>query len=298
VESSRSFRQPAVLSVSSPRGASIEIGPVKILRIAPNELATSWHDALARADWTKSQVLKDDPGAGSWVRRATMLQREVVVKCRALNSPSRRIKHALRMGHAHKHWRGASRLLRAGIATGRPLAIGRASAEGTPCELLVLEFVAGRTLLHVLDDVARGVGPPVREQHAIARSVGLGIPQMLKAHLRNRDHKPSNLIVVRSRDGSFRIAPIDCVGIGGYGRDRLDFGEGEEMLASLMIEPTGCGCPPRRALWMRALRAWLDLSVLNRTQRHAALRTLLEEVNLAIRDHGDPRPRIDPLQRR
>lgn len=261
------------------------------------EDAAAWSRALADPAWlVASQLLKDEPGS-SWVRRATINGRDVVVKCRILNSCSRRLKAALGFGHGDKHWRGAALLASKRILTAKPVVLFRTRLDERPVELLVLEYLAGPTLLEVLDSVARGRGPSVREQHAIAAAAGATIPALLGTGLWNRDHKPSNLIVVGAGTGSPGIAIIDCVGIGRYGRFGLDGDEGETMAASLVIEPTGCGCPPRRVLWMRALRATIDCSKTgpSRMQRHEHLRDAIGAVAAHVKAHGDPRPGIDPL---
>lgn len=257
----------------------------------------AWRRALADPAWPgASVVLKDEPGS-SWVRRATINGRDVVVKCRWLNTLSRWLKGALGYGHGDKHWRGAAALASKKVPTATPVVLARARLDGRPAELLVLEHLPGPTLLRVLDDIARGRGPSVRVQHSIAAAAGATIPALLNAGLWNRDHKPSNLIVLDAGTASPRIAVIDCVGIGRYGRMGLDGMEGESMAASLMIEPTGCGCRPRRALWMRAFGAMFDPGTLaaSRVKRHSDFRAVLDEVRSLIDAHRDPRPKHDPL---
>jgi tRNA A-37 threonylcarbamoyl transferase component Bud32 len=280
----------------------IEIRPIKIIRVAEGESPAAWRDVLAQPGWADAaRILKED--AGSWVRRATLLDRDVVVKCRPLKPLARRFKHAIGMGHAHKHWRGAERLNRAKVATGKPLVIMRARVDGAESEFLVLEYVEGKTLLDVLDEIARGAGPPVREQHAIARAVGKLILRMIESRLYNRDPKPSNLIV-RNIRAEVEICVIDAVGIDhpiqiGLRHPSITIHDIEtyDMLQSLAIEAIGCGCPPRRSLAMRTLHALLDPSS-SRTERHRDLRGLITEVTDGIDRHGDPRPRVNPLQPR
>jgi hypothetical protein len=257
----------------------------------------AWSRALADPAWlASSQLLKDEPDS-SWVRRATLNGRDVVVKCRYLNTRSRWLKSALGYGHGDKHWRGAALLASKKIPTARPVILLWARLDRQPVELLVLEHLPGPTLLQVLDAIARGQGPSVRIQHAIAVAAGSTIPAVLGAGLWNRDHKPSNLIVLNTDSPQPRIAIIDCVGIRRYGRLGIDELEGEDMAASLFIEPTGCGCPPRRALWLRALLAMFDSQALNapRADRHADLRGTIAGLSDLIATHGDPRPRTDPL---
>jgi hypothetical protein len=165
---------------------------------------------------------------------------------------------------------------------------------------MVLEFVEGKTLLEVLDEVKRGVGIGVKEQHAVARAVGKQIRAMMDGYCPNRDHKPSNL-VVRRAGGHWEIAVIDCVGIGGrtWGLPHIDSGDWEDMLESVIVEPIGCGCAPRRALWMRGLCSIGGTPEgASPHQRHRWLRGTIKWVEVMVKAHGDPRPRVDPLGKR
>lgn len=259
----------------------MHITHVRIRRLAQGGDATAWRAALGDAAWpAASDVLKQEDGA--WVRRATLLGRDVVVKCRPLSSSGRRMKAALGLGHADRHWRGADALRRIGVLTGAPLASALARVDGSPCELLVLEYLPGRSLIEVLAAISRGEGPPVRAQHAIARAVGRQVRVLASAGWTNRDHKPSNLIVAEGETGS--IAVIDCVGL------RRTREAGLPLLAALCIEPLGCNVLPRRTLLMRALRAWRDDE---QSSAHDAWRAVAR----LVERHGDPRPRVNPLSR-
>ncbi len=274
---------------------AIEIRVSNVVRVAAGEDGAGWRRALETGEWVDGAVVMKSEG-GSWVRRATMMGREVVVKCRELGTVWKRVKFGVGMGHGAKQWRGAERLMKAGIATGRPLVMARAVVDGRVCEVMVLEFVEGKTLLEILDEVKRGVGPGVREQHAIARAVAETVVKSAKGGFYNRDHKPSNLIVRRDADGRWDIAVIDCVGL--KWRAPVDDSGNEWMFAALMIEAIGCGCGPRRALWARVV---MSLGWTNGGRERVRLRDLREEVveqvELEIKVHGDPRPRVDPLGR-
>lgn len=276
----------------------MKIEQVQIRRAMRDQSAERWAAALGDPRWIESSRLLKHEAGSSWVRRATIAGREVVVKCRVLGTPGRRVKSLLRQGHGDRHWRAAARLAMKRIATATPVVLAGAVIDGQPCELLVLEYLDGPSLLEVLSAVAAGHGPGPKSQHAVARAAGASVVALLDGRLWNRDHKPSNLIVLGLESGEPRIAVIDCVGIRAYGRLGIDEMEGEHMAASLMIEPTGCGCPPRRSLWMRALHATLDghlRSPRARADRHAELRAVIETVRGLIESHGDPRPRHDPL---
>lgn len=274
---------------------------VRVRRVAEGEDAGAWKRALEDASVVAGgQVLKDEPGSG-WVRWVHVSGRDIVVKCRLLNTAGRRAKAAVGLGHGDKQWRGAERLRRAEIACGRPLLLARAWCEGRPVELLVLEHVRGRSLLDVLDDVRAGSGPPVGVQHAIARATGRMVAALVRAGVWNRDNKPSNLIVTGEGE-RVEVVLIDLVGIKPIALRGMDDDLiVAEMLASLLIEPTGCGCRPRSGLRMAVLRAALDAlgwSGEDRARRRAAARSLIDEVESILLSHGDPRPKVNPRQGR
>jgi hypothetical protein len=91
---------------------------------------------------------------------------------------------------------------------------------------------------------------------------------------------------------------IDCVAIR-YGPMTSSRAGAHRMLASLVIEPTGCGCPPRRSLMMRALRAALESGReprrLPREQEKADTRALWRAVRDRVERHKDARPAVNPL---
>lgn len=250
----------------------------------------------------RAKVLKQEGKA--WVRLADPSEDSVdrksppiVVKCRPIGSLRRRVASVLGLGHAHRQWRGAQRVRDAGVETGTPLAMARADIDDVPCELLALEYVEGPTLLEVMSQVTSNASdaPSVRQQHAIARAAAESVKKLLAARRANRDHKPSNLVVVGGASAEPKIAVIDCVAIKRFGWFGIDEYEGEEMLASLMIEAIGCGCRPRGALWMRALRAAARDDCNSRAERRANIRALFQDVVDLIGAHGDPTPLTNPL---
>ena len=144
-----------------------------------------------------------------------------------------------------------------------------------------------------------------RAQHAIARAVGEQIAQM--EELFNRDHKPSNLIVERWTTSAAPVAIIDCEGV-----RRATIPGAARMFASLVIEPTGCGVRPRRALMMRAVRAFIDLELgigtpeapihaprtnadVPRSEYRRMRRMVWDDAARVVAHHGDPRPKVNPL---
>lgn len=253
-------------------------------------LAIASPEALAAA-----QILKDD-------RRATVLRMDdtpcgaVVVKTRLLNRFRDRLDTLLRRTQLERQIRGARTLQRIGVATAEPLLLVRGvdRAALTARESLVTRALPGRTLLHLMDDSAgRQVHAPSFDvQRAVAHTLGCQLQRFAAAGLFNRDHKPSNLIVMFD-DSPPEIAVIDTVAIR---RDRVRDG-GLRMLTSLMLEPIGCGCPPPRTMRMRTLIAATTDDSHPRGAPLIARKAAWRAVAQAIHEHGDPRPRVNPLDR-
>jgi tRNA A-37 threonylcarbamoyl transferase component Bud32 len=253
-------------------------------RIAPGADARRWLDLLGGFDPAGATVLKDDGDTAVW--RARLDGRDVVVKRWRLRSASSRVKSALRSWRGDRHWRGARRLLEGGIQTGEPWVL----AVGPGVQWLVMEWVPGRTVLEHL--ATRDLGP--REELGGAAAVGDLVAATVRAGLFNRDGKPSNLIMVQSPQGA-EIAVIDCVGIR---RSRDPVSSAMRMLASLYVEPSGCGCPPRRPLILAAIQAMAsDLNARDQKSGKTkdAVRTFWNVAGMLVRLHGDPKPRVDPL---
>lgn len=269
-------------------GAQALLSRIRIIRAHRGEDAAKWARTLADPQWLgESSLLKED--GTNTVRRATLLGRETVVKCREVSGAWARVKCALGRGKGDRHWRGAAMLAGKGVKTARVFVLVRARMGGRDRELLIMQWLAGPTLLRVMANVHAGAAgaPGIRAQHALARAVGRQIAQM--GELLNRDHKPSNLIIT----GAAEVAIIDCEGI-----RRATIPGAARMFASLLIEPTGCGVRPRRALMMRTALAWLETETpdgVEREDKRAMLRTIFADVARVIAHHGDPTPRINPL---
>ncbi|MCC6660033.1 MAG: hypothetical protein IT437_04015 [Phycisphaerales bacterium] len=247
--------------------------PWKVVRIAKGESGAAWAGEVAAGGWRGGEPLKVEGGVA--VRAAIVCGAEVVVKSWRLRGATR-LKARLGLSRGARQWRGAHRVSRLGIRTARPIALIR----GPDDEVLVMERLAGPTLL---DTMARG-GGDVRDDHQLAATIGGQVAAFGRWF--NRDHKPSNLIVLRDR-GILSLAVIDTVAIRRAPRDSA-----ARMLASLVLEPTGCGRPPRLPLRMRALRAYL--AARGMTGR-AARNALWRRVAAILQAHGDPTPRVDPL---
>lgn len=233
-------------------------GGVIIERVfAPGVSDAAWARALSwwAGAGEPGRVLKSD--GPNVVIAASLLGRGVVVK-RWRPSAWTRLRSTISGSKCERHWRGASWLARHGIGTAPCLAMGHDAALVARRDYLVMEELTGPTVLDVLARSADARTIGVREEHAIAREVGRQIAGMIAHGRFNRDHKPSNLIVV-GRAGRVGLAVIDCVAIlplwrgGGAGAAR------ERMLASLCIEPTELGVGPRRSLVLAALCAALGV---------------------------------------
>lgn len=247
-------------------------------------------------------------GDHSFVAEALIGERRVVVKWREFSSLHDRAKSMFGASRAFRQWRGARMLMGAGIPAARPLALlvgngerasmpGRRSCSG---EWLILERVPGKTVLHHLADGELAV----RDQHALARAVGVQTGAMLRSGLSNRDHKPSNLIASFD-DGVPIVTLVDTVAI----RRRGNAGEMVRMLATLLIESIGVHAAPRGAIAFRVLRdacaAWLEGTLGRPLGSHkgdrkalrALVRSTARRVEQYIRFHGDPTPRDNPLER-
>jgi hypothetical protein len=121
----------------------------------------------------------------------------------------------------------------------------------------------------------------VREEHALARSVGEFVRTINEAGLYNHDHKLSNII--RCEDGEFGI--IDTVAISGA----ACIAEPSFMLLTMLKEAQGVGLLPRRTLLMRCLQFGVG-----------GEDPLSEEwrfIEQSLENAGDTTPKVSPLSR-
>lgn len=238
------------------------------------------------------------------VLRTSLCGLDVVVKVIPLTAAFDRLKAAVGAGRGARHWRAAWRLGAAGERTARPLALARAWRPGRPgpipCEILVIERLAGRSVLEHLG----GRDLSGAQERALARALGAQIGRLARHGLFNRDHKPSNLIVTDADPRGPEVAIIDCVGLraawragGAWRRTGVRGLPGhrkraaERMLASLWIEPSGTGCAPRGALVAACVGGCAQEFDLSRVARHELWRCAAG----IVRAHGDPTPRVRPL---
>lgn len=264
-----------------------------------------WPRALAAVDWTgrdpargNARVLK--AGGKTTVWRADLPRRDgstldAVLKVEPRRGLAGLLRAACGLARADQQWEGARRLGLHGIAPAETLAVLDAPGVRT----LVLKAVPGPTLLEVLADPA----VPVRRQHAVAVEVA----EQLRALWRpprffcNRDHKPSNIVIAEYPDwpdepsGGPRPILLDTGGFRVWSTRLADACNDarHDMLASLVLEPLGCGVPPRRTLAMRVLQGVAQ--DLPRPARHAWVRETWRAVAEAVAAHGDPTPKDNPL---
>ena len=267
----------------------------RTIRAASGQDAHAWAEALAAGVWQGQGAMLKQEGE-RLVVAAMVLGQRVVIKQWPRRSFKRRLQGLLGRTPALRHWRGAALLAEAGVASATPLAVVR----GEGYEWLVMEAVAGESLLECLADESLGV----RERHAIARSAGRLVAGLTTRGVFNRDMKPSNILITGIGDREADLVVIDC---GGVRRQRRSRGR-YRMLASLLIEPVGVGVSLPSTLIMRGLTAYCDAwleSILGRAvdrrrpqdrrvRAHVRLATM-NRVALAFANHGDLRPLINPL---
>ena len=269
----------------------------RIRRIAVGENAGAWLGALAGFDPATASVLKRDGGTA--VYRTTLLRREVVLKCWKLRTLGDRMKALAGMSRADRHWHGARWLLDAGLETAEPLALISERREGTRRLWLAMAALPGKSVLQHLAD--RDLA--ARQEHAAARELARIAQTMIAAGRWNRDFKPSNLMVTHIEEASIRIATIDCVAIR---RTRNRNGAPAlRMSASLFLEPSGVGHPPRAALACRFLTSAVDISlalrgvpnlVIGNVRATKVWKSSWALARELVLRHGDPTPRVDPLE--
>lgn len=276
-------------------------------RLAPGETAVDWLATLETFDPARATLLKADTNTA--VYRLTLHDnRPIVLKAWDLRPGVPRLKSMTRTSRAWRHWRGASRLLWAGLSTARPLALAtERDATGNVVEWLAMDALPGSTLLHRLAELD---ALPPRRRLALARAVGQQLAVLDAAKLFNRDHKPSNIIVTWPEE----VAPtgplagiattadqpilsiIDAVAISPTGSQA--WRATRRMAASLTIEPLGCSVRIPRSAQLRALAAYLDAQGdVPRDARRRALRAGWSSITALIRAHGDPTPKVNPLSK-
>lgn len=250
-----------------------------------------WTRLIARIESGDGEVLKQDGPTRVVALPADGTTPAVVIKRWELRTLGARSKSAVRMSHAWRHWRGAESLTKAGVATAtcRAIASSRTPA-GTPVEWLVMDRLPGQTLLHHLD--CRNL--TLRQELAVADGVARAMAAAINAGVWNRDGKPSNWIVTEPDAGA--VAVIDCVAIR---RNRP--GAVYALLPALALESIGTNCLPRRALMYRVVHTFVAAvgpawKLATAEDRRALERALWAHALGTIAGHGDPTPKVNPLE--
>lgn len=278
---------------------------IRIRRTAAGEDADAWAATLATLDHEPTLTeLKQTETSAVWRAEPFVAGRRVPIVAKVHQISGLGGKAKLAAGHSKgkRQWKGSAWLAANGFGTAMPLALATGQNEHGDCECLCIEALAGWTVLDYLaslgPDAERGLDTDA-EQHAdetvddnllrgIAAAAGDGIGRMVAKKRFNRDHKPSNLVVVDEAEP--RIAIIDTVAIRPAGSDsRLDL---VAMLKSLVLEPKGLGFEPPR-WWLEAACA-SALSALGLASDGAEL---ADAVEYAVEIHGNPRPEDVPIMR-
>ncbi len=231
-------------------------------------------------------MLKDHPGGTVW--RADLLGRPCVLKCLPLAGPRRWAQARLHTSPAWRHWRQARWLRAHGFSTAETWAIVRGTRDGQPVECLIMQHLPGES---VLEHMAMPDLPASAQRH-VAEAVARLACRLAHEGRVNRDAKPSNLIVTSLHQTGAHLAMIDCADLRRCPRD--DEAAVVRMLASGAIEPMGVGFTSRRAIQMRAVRAAAE--TLDPQNPKALARRLWRQVAAAVRAHGDPTPKNNPLR--
>ena len=249
---------------------------IRVLRTAPGESTGAWHAALGAFEPASAELLKSD--GNTHVFRTRLLERDVVLKAWSLTRFTDRLKAAFGTSRAGRHWAGAERLKALGVATATPYALLAEYRGPHPAYWLAMQALAGPTVLDALAGRA-----PQMDLEALGRALGDQLAALARSGWFNRDHKPSNLIVTGA---PATVAVIDCVAIR---RGPAAVGLAR-MFASLLIEPTGVGHPPPNT-FVHAVRDRLTALGLDGAGA-------LERARAIQASHGDPTPRISPLNPR
>ncbi len=276
----------------------------RILQLAPREAARAaeWADALRTFNPDLAHALKREGAGGVFAARLAGL--DVVVKIIPL-SPWARVKALLRQSRGWRQWHGTATLESLRIPTALTLAL--ATRSSPPAQLLVLEALPGRSLLHHLKDASLNT-LPIRQERRLVNGLARTIGRLHALGFCNRDGKPSNLIVLDQNPSAdaLSVAVIDAVAIHPAGADAPR--ALARMLASLIIEPSGCRIPIRQSLRRRTLRAILAESWASsppaagdapdedfaRWERQSA-RHFWRITSEIIATHRNAKPKIDPL---
>ena len=225
--------------------------------------ASEWGAALRAVDWRREAwVCKRGRRGTVW--RATLRlggdkcgrDLDCVIKVEPLNTTGKLFRSLLHRTKAWRQWRGAALLRGSDIPCTPPRAILRGSGPSGRVEAFVGGWIEGPTVLERLADpeLTRA------ERRRLAELVGRQIGRMWRGRgggtgLFNRDHKPSNLVVLNGGPDDERndgIAVLDTLDIArGVSRSEV---EQRAMMRSLVRECIGCGVLPPMSARARVVR--------------------------------------------
>lgn len=276
------LRQPAVARSDQvvPEGVRVRVLRATLadpLRVASLVASETWLD--------RAEVLKLD-------RRSTVLAGRIdalpaVVKSLRLDRIKDLLSRLFGTTRGARQWRGAMLLNQRGFAVPEQIVLFRGRGIAS-VETLVMERVEGPTLLEVIAGRAPSIDAAAPRLARLAALAGELVAAMSRAGLRNRDLKPSNVIVVPASPAVAAHRPYTLVQIDTVGVEQRTDADRAEMLFRLLVECVGTGNTPRRALRWRAALAATD-------NEPARARVLWRDVEARLRRHGDPTPRVNPL---
>lgn len=266
----------------------------------PRAEQSAWARAIAEFEDAKPRLIKQDGPVIVW--RANLLAHDVAVKRWLLRDPASRVKAAARRSRADRHWHGARWLAAHGLRTAEPIAVLADRAS----RWLIAEWIDGPT---VLERFAAGPEAPGPALDDLADALGCQIAQLVNQGRFNRDHKPSNLIITRARPapsgpanarpGRPSVPPIAIIDTVAIRRVPPTPGArvraAARMLAALLIEPTGVGRPPPQGWMIRAAAACARNFRAPAPPVDDLARQLANLAARRIERHGDPTPRVNPL---
>ncbi|MEM8757688.1 MAG: hypothetical protein AAGF47_07880 [Planctomycetota bacterium] len=254
---------------------------VRILRVGEGESPSAWGEALGGRSWEAGDRIKHDGPRSVW--HATVLGSAVSVKVR----PASGLRVRLRLTEFGRSVRAAKRLARNGVETAPVFAHAVVGGD----EVLVNAWLEGPTLLAVLAEASEDEKPP------LVRAAGSLIGRQLKAVLFNRDHKPSNIIVVDRASAALALVDVGGVRRIAFATSTTWIRLATRMCAAVCTEPMGVGHPlgeeHRRVLVETvALGTASGWSGITATELRDKLWT---ELDRTIAAHGDAVPKINPL---
>ena len=257
---------------------------VRTVWVGEGEDAGAWSRAIGAFS---GDLVKRDRKREVW--RGKLLGTPVAVKVQRFDGWWRGLRCASGIGpFDEERERAGGRLLSAaGIESAPILACVRARAGGARVSVSVSEWLDGRTLLEAM---AEETDARSRQAHGFEAGRVLGV--LLKSGLLNRDHKPSNQIVVSPSGSGVRFALID---VGGVRLSTERESSAARMLSAMVLEPAGVGCPPGARDAAACLRGVCSALGHDGSAGRALRRELVRRVRDTVARHGDPTPRINPL---